>query len=50
MTDKSVTEEISLKKIYALLLSLKEELQRQSSQLRALTSQQKGAEMNGKKI
>jgi len=50
LTDKDFTGEISLKKIYALLLSVREELQRVSSQLRAMNSQQKGAEANGKKI
>lgn len=50
MNDKNITGSTDLRKIYTLLLSLREEVQRLSSQVRALNSYGKGAETDGKKI
>ncbi len=50
MTDKSFTEEINLQKIYALLLGVREELQRVSAKLSALKTKENGVNSDGKKI
>lgn len=50
MTDKRFTDEINLQKLYGLLLSVKDELQRVSSQLRAMKATEKGVNTDGKKI
>lgn len=50
MNDKHFTEEITLQKIYSLLLSMREEIQRLSSAVRGLSKDRKEVNTVGKKI
>ncbi len=50
MTDKYFTEEVTLQKIYSLLLSMKDEIGKLSSALRGMNKEKKEVNTVGKKI